>query len=84
MTAKPLWAAMLDAYLSASCFGATVETDKAAWAAEIRAVADWLVPEISIEDLPGRFVNGCCHEQRQQLRQRLLAEADRALQGNAS
>jgi hypothetical protein len=72
---QPLWRAMHDAWSS-------LPGDmREGIATEIRAVADWLVPEEAIEDVPGRFVNGCCHEQRQALRQRLLAEADRAERG---
>lgn len=43
---------------------------------------DWLVPEESVEDAPGRFVNGCCLEDRQRLRALLTAEADRAERGD--
>ena len=47
----------------------------------IKALRDWLVPEESIEDAPGRFVNGCCLEDRQRLRALLTAESDRAERG---
>ena len=52
--------------------------------AELRALRDWLVPEETIEDAPGRFVNGCCLEQRQRLRALLTAEADRAERGDVA
>ena len=45
-------------------------------AAALRAVADQVVPEQELDDVPGRFVNGCCHEQRQKNRAELLAIAD--------
>ncbi len=41
----------------------------------VRAAADQVVPEQELDDVPGRFVNGCCHEQRQQTRAELLAIA---------
>lgn len=44
-------------------------------AAALRAAADQVVPEQEIEDVPGRFVNGCCHSQRQNTRAELLAIA---------
>ena len=48
----------------------------------IQALRDWLVPEESSEDAPGRFVNGCCLEDRQRLRALLTAEVDRAERDN--
>ena len=44
-------------------------------AAEIRAVADWLLPKEQDEPMGKR------QQERQALRQRLLAEADRAERG---
>jgi len=44
-------------------------------AAALRAVADQVVPEQELDDVPGRFVNGCCHSQRQNTRAELLAIA---------
>jgi hypothetical protein len=54
--------------------------------AEIRAVADWLVPEeqeprgvqVAADTYSAQRI---CQHQRQALRQRLLAEADRAERG---
>jgi hypothetical protein len=43
--------------------------------AALRAAADQVVPEQELDDVPGRFVNGCCHEQRQKTRAELLAIA---------
>jgi hypothetical protein len=76
---QPLWAAMCNAYLIHNRWNATVESDAAAWAAEIRAVADWLVPDEGPR--PGLSYAGTRWEVRQELRQRLLAEADRAERG---
>jgi hypothetical protein len=44
-------------------------------AAALRAAADQVVPEQAIEDVPGRFVNGCCHARLQDTRAELLAIA---------
>lgn len=44
-------------------------------AAALRAAADQVAPEQLLEDVPGRFVNGCCHAQRQNTRAQLLAIA---------
>lgn len=69
---RPLWEAMRVADASwTSDF-----TDPEARA--IIAVRDWLLPEESIEDAPGRFVNGCCLEERQRLRALLTDEAYRS------
>jgi len=75
----PLWEAMRDAY----CYGSQPGQCGHGYAAEIRALRDWLVPEESVEDAPGRFVNGCCLEDRQRLRALLTTEADRAERGDA-
>ena len=44
-------------------------------AAALRALADQVVPEQALEDVPGRFVNGCCHARLQDTRAELLAIA---------
>ena len=44
-------------------------------AAALRAAVDQVVPEQELDDVPGRFVNGCCHSQRQNTRAQLLAIA---------
>jgi hypothetical protein len=44
-------------------------------AAALRATADQVVPEQALEDVPGRFVNGCCHVRLQDTRAQLLAIA---------
>lgn len=49
--------------------------DQHSIAAVLRAAADQVVPEQALEDVPGRFVNACCHEQRQRTRRQLLAIA---------
>lgn len=71
----PLWEVMQNAGSNAP------GEPRDAVAAEIRALRDWLVPEETIEDAPGRFVNGCCLEERQRLRALLTTEADRAERG---
>ena len=45
-------------------------------AAALRAAADQVVPEQALEDVPGRFVNGCCHARLQDTRAEFLAIAD--------
>lgn len=72
---SPLWMTMQLAFFEGRNPGLN---DRYGYAAEIRALRDWLVPEESIEDAPGRFVNGCCLGERQHLRALLTAEADRA------
>jgi hypothetical protein len=74
----PLWQAMEDAFLDGRTPG---NSDRLGYAAVIRAVRDRLLPEESIEDAPGRFVNGRCFEDRQRLRALLTAEAERAERG---
>ena len=44
--------------------------------AALRVAADQVVPEQALEDVPGRFVNGCCHARLQDTRAELLAIAD--------
>jgi hypothetical protein len=44
-------------------------------AAALRAAADQVVPEQALEDVPGRFVKGCCHARLQDTRAELLAIA---------
>jgi hypothetical protein len=51
-------------------------------AAALRAAADQVVPEQAIEDVPGRFVNGCCHARLQDTRAALLAIAAELEGGN--
>lgn len=76
---KPLWKVMHRAHNDVGDpFG---NAARSAYAAEILAIRDWLVPDESIEDAPGRFVNGCCLEDRQRLRALLTTEADRAERG---
>jgi hypothetical protein len=73
----PLWQVMHDAYEEAFITG-----DGCTWtgrAAEIRAIADWLVPEEEPEPLP--LEEQVAWATRRNMRQRLLAEADRAEAG---
>ena len=51
-------------------------------AAALRAAADQVVPEQALEDVPGRFVNGCCHARLQDTRAELLAIATELEGGN--
>ena len=51
-------------------------------AAALRAAADQVVPEQALEDVPGRFVNGCCHARLQDTRAELLAIAAELEGGN--
>ncbi len=44
-------------------------------AAALQAAADQVVPEQALEDVPARFVNGCCHARLQDTRAQLLAIA---------
>lgn len=69
----PLWEAMRNASLLDP-----FATSRESYAAEIRALRDWLLPEESIQGEPGRFVNGCCLKTCQSIRALLTAEADRA------
>ncbi len=63
--------AVLDAHQSTS----VRPVAKAQIAAALRAAADQVVPEQELDDVPGRFINGCCHSQRQNTRAELLAIA---------
>jgi hypothetical protein len=63
--------AILDAYQFAP-----IDDHLTAAAAVLRSVADQVVPEQALEDVPGRFVNGCCHARLQDTRAELLAIAD--------
>jgi len=51
-------------------------------AAALRAAADQVVPDQALEDVPGRFVNGCCHARLQDTRAELLAIAAELEAGN--
>jgi hypothetical protein len=84
---QPLWRVMHKAHSAVSDpFGKAI---RASYAAEIRAVADWLVskqPEPEMQTLPPTVDYGTAWalwHQRDDLRQRLLAEADRAARGEA-
>jgi len=68
---SPAAQALLDAAINA----AESPDAEAIAAATLRAAADQVVPEQALEDMPGRFVNGCCHSQRQNTRAELLAIA---------
>jgi hypothetical protein len=75
---QPLWQMMNHAY-------AAHDSCRKGYAAEIRAIADWLVPEdhgCILEPLAqsGEYHRWC---ERMVIRQRLLAEADRAERGEA-
>jgi hypothetical protein len=83
---EPLWKVMNDAYNYAEW-----ETrDENGYAAEIRAIADWLVPEEdeppttppAPHDIPMRDILWIAYNTRQTTRRRLLAEADCAEQHN--
>jgi hypothetical protein len=67
---SPAAQAVLDAYQFAPI------DDHLTAAAVLRSVADQVVPEQALEDVPGRFVNGCCHARLQDTRAELLAIAD--------
>jgi hypothetical protein len=76
---RPLWQVMQNAYdrqlIASEAVGVDAE-DRLCYAAEIRAIADWLVPEEESEDLPleEQVAWVACRN----MRQRLLDEADRA------
>ena len=74
----PLWRVLSDALPTA---GSTAQRD--IYAAEIRALADWLVPEESSETfLPGEDShNRSKRQQRRHLRATLLIEAAKAEAG---
>jgi hypothetical protein len=72
----PLWQLMKDAYLAPP----TTATEGQCWAAEIRAVADWLLPETEPENRP--LEDQIAWTTRYNLRQQLLGQADRAERGD--
>jgi hypothetical protein len=73
----PLWQVMQDAWDDVPEYVLSVE--RAYIAAQIRAIADWLVPEEEPEPLP--LEDQIAWVARCNMRQRLLAEADRAEAG---
>ena len=86
---EPLWWIMQEAYFESRKPG---HCDRLGYAAEIRAIADWLVPEEPEPPLgvvPKSEINKCIDEHsewrewfvRGCLRTELLAEADRAEAG---
>ena len=83
--AQPLWKVMRTAYAcSTAPNGSTRDwTGRDGFAAEIRAVAEWLVPEE--EPLPDSVHGGNRFDrqaERQRLRALLITEADRAERGD--
>ena len=76
----PLWEVMRAAYdCSTAANGSTDDwTERDGFAAEIRAVRDWLVPDEGPR--PGLSYMGTRWDERQRLRAVLTAEADRAEQ----
>ena len=68
---SPTAQAVIDAYIYVDCGTPSY----ACVAAALRAAADQVVPEQALEDVPGRFVNGCCHARLQNTRAELLAIA---------
>ena len=68
---------VLDAANKVSSYGPDDCLNESRWiaAAALRAAADQVVPERALEDVPGRFVNGCCHARLQDTRAELLAIA---------
>ena len=84
-TNPPLWEVMSAAYGTAKIpEGASDVTrdlsEVFGTAAEIRAIADWLVPD-QIHDLTHGSISELKWRERQRLRDLLLAEADRAEAG---
>jgi hypothetical protein len=73
-TNRPLWRVMHKAHMDADPFNNTK-----GYAAELRAVADWLVPEEPL--LGGDHRWELERDQRQIIRRKLLAEADKAEAG---
>ena len=69
-TLSPAAQAVMDAYRNPHIY-----KNVYALAAALRAAADQVVPEQALEDVPGRFVNGCCHAQLQDTRAKFLAIA---------
>jgi len=79
-TNRPLWEVMQNAYDRQLIAAVGVDAlDRLCYAAEIRAIADWLVPEEEPEPLP--LEEQVAWATRRNMRQRLLAEADRAEAG---
>ena len=70
---SPAAQAVYDAY----CEGADnpYYYDGGGLVAALRAAANQVVPEQALEDVPGRFVNGCCHARLQDTRAELVAIA---------
>ena len=78
----PLWEVMRAAYdCSTAANGSTHDwTDRHGYAAEIRAVRDWLVPETEPPTTDNRLARDWTIRMR--LRDLLTAEADRAERGD--
>jgi hypothetical protein len=74
---SPAAQAVLDAFVKYPLHGDHIAENlmQGALPAALRAVADQVVPEQALEDVPGRFVNGCCHARLQDTRAQLLAIA---------
>ncbi len=90
MSKPPLWRVMFDAYDASPPAPADADndwTDRHGYAAEIRAVADWLIPDDPIpdvvmeSDLEAFSIYMAFNRMRMHLRQQLLTEADRAVRG---
>jgi hypothetical protein len=89
---RPLWEVMRDAYDTSSVPADLVEacdpqtgdwlTDRYGYAAELRAIADAVVPEEP--HIPSEITAVILRAQRQRVRARLLAEAGRAEKGDAN
>ena len=86
----PLWREMHDAWDTAPPAPADADDDwtyRHGYAAEIRAVADWLIPDDPIpdvvmeSDLDAFGIYMVFNRMRMHLRQQLLTEADRAERG---
>jgi hypothetical protein len=82
---RPLWQVMHEAVLRA---GPSDSTGRRGYAAELRAIADWRVPEeppyASLFPSERNAIDTAMHSkraQRQAIRAKLLAEADRAEKG---
>jgi hypothetical protein len=87
----PLWKLMLHMRVPATPWHELKgsEDEREEIAAEIRAIADWLAPEEKDEPFPDtdsimEIQLWSAVRQRQNMRQRLLAEADRAERGEQS
>jgi hypothetical protein len=75
---RPLWEVMQSAYIAGCTPGCTY---RVGYAAEIRAIADAVVPEEP--HIPSEITAVILRAQRQRIRARLLAEAERAEKGDA-